>query len=80
MAKVTFGMPFIAALASASVLPTTSGMLIWTATPTCTRTAVPALGTTEPDAGDWSTIAPTRPGFVTGVVDVVRLSASPFQP
>ena len=69
-------MPFIASLASASVLPTTSGRVICTAAPTCTLTAVPALGTTAPASGDWLMIAPTRPGLVTGVVDFDKLSLS----
>src|SRR6478609_6618238 len=73
-------MPFMAARASASVLPTTSGMAICTAAPTCTLTAVPVLGTTAPASGDWLMIAPTRPGFVTGVVDLERLLLSPAQP
>ena len=70
----------MAALASASVLPTTFGMVCVPASPTTTATAVPAFGTTVPWAGDWDRMAPTSPGLLVTLVDLLRLSASPFQP
>src|SRR5664279_1427590 len=78
--QVTLGIPAMAALASASVLPTTSGMVSVPASPPKTWTAVPAFGTTVPWAGDWDRMAPTSPGLLVTLVDLLRLSASPFHP